>query len=203
MDVPPPSVETLLPFPASIHPLRAARSTILVGSIAVIRESGRFDAYRALLPKEFHGALFEAIAGTWTPAEAAVAHYKTCDLLDFSPEEQVANGRRTFDRTGAVFFGTMMRMAKGAGVTPWTFLPHLQRFYERGYDGGGVAVFRAGPKESQIVLVESGICESRYYRAALRGLLGAMVEMFCSKAYLVELRPPRGPSSMSVRVQWA
>ena len=201
--MPPPSVETLLPFPATVRPLNAARSTILLGSIAVIREAGRFDAYSALLPQEFCAPLFEAIAGTWIASSVALAHYRTCDLLDFSVDQQVANGRRTFERAGAVFFGTMMRMAKGAGVTPWTFLPHLQRFYERGYDGGGVAVYRVGPKEAHLAVVELGVCESRYYRTALRGLVGAMVEMFCNKAYLVELRPPRGPRSMTLRVQWA
>jgi hypothetical protein len=194
--------ETVLPFPSNLTPLRAARSTILLGSVGVIRASGRFDAYRAALPVEFHAPLFEAIAGTWTPLDAALAHYSACDSLGFSVDEQMKNGRGTFDRTGATLFGTMMRMAKGAGVTPWTFLPHLQRFYDRGYDGGGVAVYKMGPKEALLHAAESGLCESRYFRNAVRGLLVAVFEMFCRKAYLVELPQPSGKRSMSIRMQW-
>lgn len=193
----------MLPFPPNLLSLRAARSTVVLGSIAVLRATGHFETYRAALPASFHPALFEAIAGTWMPLDAALAHYAACDSLGLSANEQLANGRQTFERTGATLFGTMLRMAKGAGVTPWTFLPHLQRFYERGYDGGAVAVFKLGPKEARCEIAESALCDSRYYRNAVRGLLGVMVEMFCRKAYVVELPQRHGPHSMTLRVQWA
>lgn len=200
--VAPPLEETVLAFPANLRSLRAARSTVLLGSIAVIRATGRFDAYQAALPPEFHAPLFDALAGTWVPLDATVAHYVACDSLGISIDEEVANGRRVFDRVGATLFGTMMRMAKQVGVTPWTFVPHLQRFYERGYDGGGVAVTKIGPKEARCEIAESEICESRYYRNALRGLLASFTEMFCQKAYIVELPRRHGPRSVALRMQW-
>jgi hypothetical protein len=200
--VPPVPDETVLAFPVNLRSLRGARSTVLLGSIAVIRATGRFDAYQAALPPEFHSPLFDALAGTWIPLDASVAHYAACDSLGFSIDDEVANGRHVFDRVGATLFGTMMRMAKQVGVTPWTFVPHLQRFYERGYDGGGVAVNKLGPKEVRCEIAQSELCESRYYRNAVRGLLGALTEMFCQKAYITELPRRHGPRSMALRMQW-
>ena len=183
--------------------LRAARSTIIISSIAVIRGNGQFDAYRDALPVEVRPVLLEAIAGTWIPVEAAVEHYRACDALALGVDAQFANGRKTFERTGATLFGTMMRMARGAGVTPWAVLENLQRFWDRGYDGGGVCVYKVGPKEARTDLVGVAVCEVPYYRNALRGLMSVVIELFCAKAYLTEQRPPRGASSMSLRIQWA
>jgi len=50
--------------------------------------------------------------------------------------------------------GHVVRMAKAAGVTPGTVLPQYGRLFERGMQGGGIAVFKLGPKEVRIELVQ-------------------------------------------------
>jgi hypothetical protein len=180
-----------------------ARSTVIVGSIAVIKKTGRWDAYKVALPREHEEVLLHAVAATWIPVASAIAHYVTCDALGFTADEQAANGRGTYDQAGTTIFGTVTKLARGAGVTPWTLLSQLQRFWDRGYDGGGVRVTKLGPKDARIDVAECPLVESRYYRNALRGLVTAAVEMFCTKAYTKELARSHGTSSVAYRVQWA
>jgi hypothetical protein len=133
----------------------------------------------------------------------AFVHYETCDSLGLPVERQVANGRSTFDKTRGIFFGTMLRMAKESGVTPWTVSLSFQRFWERGYDGGGISVTKLGPKEGRVDIVQVRLCDCRYYRNALRGLLTGVLEPFCTKAYVTERPGMRAPASVSLRIQWA
>ena len=180
-----------------------ARSTIVLGSIASLRHAGHFDRYAAALAPEHRDQLLHAVAGTWIPVEVARSHYGACEALGLSPDEEVGLGRSIFERTGETMFGTILRLAKGAGVTPWTLLPHLQRFWERGYDGGGLRVTRIGPKEARVELTQCSLVEVRYFRNAARGLLGAVLQLFCTRAYLQEVAGARQRGILVVRAQWA
>jgi hypothetical protein len=193
----------VLPFPAACAPVRHARSTIVLGSIASLRHAGHFDRYAAALAPEHRDQLLQAVAGTWIPVEIARSHYRACEALSLSPDEEVGLGRAIFERTGETMFGTILRLAKGAGVTPWTLLSQLQRFWERGYDGGGLCVSRLGPKEARVELVQCSLAEMRYFRNAARGLLSSVVQLFCTRAYLQEIPGARQRGSFAVRAQWA
>jgi hypothetical protein len=186
-----------------LAPARHARSTVLLGSLAVVREAGKIDAYQAQVPGPHREILMSMVAGAWIPIEVAFSHYEACDTLGWSIDQQVANGRATFDKTAGTLLGTMIRMAKEAGVTPWTVFPHFQRFWERGYDGGGVAVYKHGPKEARLDLLAIHLADSRYYRNALRGLVTGIISYFCTKAYVTERPGARAPGTMNLRVQWA
>jgi hypothetical protein len=201
--VAPSGEEKHLPFPDPLVPARHARSTVLLGSIASIREAGRFDDYAARLPLKHRPLLLEAVAGMWIPIEIARVHYETCESLGLPVDQQVNNGRATFDKTRGIFLGTMLRMARESGVTPWTITLYFQRFWERGYDGGGISVTKLGPKEARLDVVEVSLCDCRYYRNALRGLTAGVLELFCTKAYVTERPGLRAPASVSFRIQWA
>jgi len=190
-------------MPTPIAPIRHARSTVLIGSIATIRESGRFAEYEARLSAAHRDILFNLVAGTWVPLDVAYAHYDACEYLSFPPEQQIANGRATFDKTSGTLLGTVIRMAKEAGVSPWNILPQYQRFWSRGYDGNGVAIFKLGPKEARIEVVQNRLCESRYYRNALRGLVLGVTDLFCTKSYASEKPGVRAPMAVTFRLQWA
>jgi hypothetical protein len=196
--------EVVLGFPERCFPVRHARSTVLLGSMAAVRSSGRWDTYLAALDPGHRAILLEAVAATWIPIETAVAHYGACDALGLTPDQVAAIGRGTFDRTGATVFGTIVKMAKGAGVTPWTMLPHLQRFWERGYDGGGVRVVKVGPKEALVDLVDVPLLDLAYYRDALRGHTMGVLDLFCTRSYVTTYRPSvRKPGTVTYRLQWA
>jgi hypothetical protein len=192
----------LVPLPAHVSPCRHARSTVILGSAASIRAIGRWDDYVAALHGPARELILGAVAGTWIPFDIAAVHYAACDALELPPDTVVANGRRTFDSIGGTLFGTIMRMAKSAGVTPWAFIEQLPRFWARSYDGGGVEIIRAGPKEARIRVVHVTLLDSPYFRGALRGVLVAVMERFCQKAYAVEVTP-RPLATIVLRLQWA
>jgi hypothetical protein len=194
--------EVILPFPAHIEPVRAIRSTVIVGSFAVLRERGLFDAYAAALPPGERELLVNVVVGAWIPLNLVMVHYAACDSLALSPDAIAHMGRGVFDRISGTLLGTAVRMAKGAGVTPWTVLPHLQRFWDRAYQGGGLSVTKLGPKEARGDVAHARLCESIYFRHALRGLLVGVLELFCQKAY-VSILPVQASASISYKMQWA
>jgi hypothetical protein len=182
----PRDAEVIAPFPRDITPARHMRSTILVASVDNVRHLGYFDAYLPHLPEQHRPAVLESVAAMWTPIDAAQAHYAALDALALPSSVQIAMGRRAMDR----------------GATPWTILPHVQRFWHRGYDGGGLAVAKLGPKEARIDVAEFSLCTTEFYRHALMGWVASLTELFCSKAYVHAKGSPHGPHSFSVRVQW-
>jgi hypothetical protein len=138
----------------------------------------------------------------WIPIETAVEHYLACDRLGLSAESAAQLGRGTFDRTKGLLLGTAIGLAKTAGVTPWTLAPYVQRFWLRGMDGGGVQAVKIGPKEIRLDVVACPVLRSQYFRAALRGLTGALFELVTQKVYAHEV-PGRGPeTAITLRVQW-
>ena len=194
-------MDLVLDFPSPIAPVRHVRSTVMLGSVQSIRDAGHYDAYLAALDPAQRNPLLDAVVGMWMPLEVARAHYAACDALRLSPESQAELGRATFEKTKGTLLGTSVRMAQNVGVTPWTVLPFFQRFWLRGYDGGGVRIATTGPKEALVDLVESELLASTYHRNALRGLVGVIIAMFCQKVYITE-RPPRRASTIHFRVQW-
>jgi Protein of unknown function (DUF2378) len=194
--------EVILPFPTRIEPVRAIRSTVIVGSFAVLRENALFDAYTAALPPDARELLVNVVVGAWIPLDLALNHYAACDSLDLPADTIAQMGRGVFDRIRGTLLGTTVRMAKEAGVTPWTVLPHLQRFWDRAYQGGGIRVTKTGPKEARGEVVQARISESNYFRHALRGLLAGVLELFCRRAF-VSILPIVGSGSVTYKMQWA
>jgi hypothetical protein len=197
------SESILVPMPAPIVAVKHARSTVIIASGASVRALGRWDEYVAALPVAQRDLIVGAVAGTWIPLDIAAIHYSACDSLSLSSDAVAANGRRTFDAIGGTLFGAILRMAKTAGITPWTFLEQVPRFWARSYDGGGVELAKLGPKEARIRVIACALLDSAYFRSALRGLLAAVMERFCTKAYVVETRGERASGTVTLRVQWA
>jgi hypothetical protein len=195
--------DVIVPFREPIVAAASARSTVIIGSAASVRAAGRWDEYVAALAPEHRDAILGAVAGAWIPFDVARVHYAACDALGFTPDEMVANGRRTYDTVGGTLFAAVLRMAKTAGVTPWTFIEAVPRFWWRSYDGGGVQVTKLGPKEARIQVVAVRLLDSPYFRGALRGVLMAVLERFCTKAYVTEWPGKRPSATVTLRVQWA
>jgi hypothetical protein len=198
----PKGAEVVAPFPKSVQAVRHVRSTILVASVDNLRHLGYFDAYLPHLPEEHRSAVLESVAAVWVPIDAAHAHYSAIDALALPPSVQIAMGRRAMDRVGGTLLGTSLSVAKQVGATPWTILPHVQRFWHRGYDGGGLAVIKLGPKEARIDVAEFSLCTMAFFRRALMGWVASLTELFCTKASVHENGSPHGPHSLSVRLQW-
>jgi hypothetical protein len=194
--------EIVLAFPEPIAPLRHVRSTLMQGGIASMKAGGVYDAYVAAVPTAVREEIEGAVAGMWIPVETAVTHYLSCEGLGLSSESAAQRGRATFANTKGLLLGTAIGLAKGVGVTPWTFAPYLQRFWMRGLDGGGVQAVKVGPKEMRINVVGCPLLRSHYFRGALRGLTGGLLELVSQKVYVNEV-PGGGPdTAIALRAQW-
>jgi len=195
--------EIILAYPAHVIPVRSVRSTLLLAVRSTLQENGDYDAYCDAIPPAQRDLILQTVAGVWIPIEAAMVHYRALDSLLLSTEAQMRLGGATFERIRGTLLGTMLRFANDAGVTPWTLLPQLQRFWNRAFDGGGLQVVKVGPKEALGCCIQAEMSDSPYFRNALRGLLTAAVGLFCKKAYIQELSGMRERGSATFKVQWA
>jgi hypothetical protein len=188
---------------AELPPATTVRSTLLASSLKSIRARGHYDRYLALLEEAWREPILEAVAGQWLPLEAGLAHYRACDALGLSVQEQVAIGKEVGDRIQGTFLSTMIRAAKTAGVTPWTALGYTGKLYERLFEGGGCSVARLGPKDARADLVNNPVVGMPYFRNGFRGLYQVGVELFCARAYVTEIMDATTEKSCALRISWA
>jgi len=158
------------------------RSTVLLSSRAALQETGHFEAYERLLWDTDRTTLREMIAGVWVPLALAQGHYTACEALGFAPQKQHAMGLVTGRRANGTLLGTIARLAKSVGVTPWALLEQLPRFWSRGFDGGSIAVQKLGPKEARVVLTEQPLVRFAYFRNGLAGTAQEQLKPFCEDA---------------------
>jgi len=195
--------QVIVPYPPTIEAVRHVRSTLILSSLAALRERGLQGAYLAELPLAYHATILEAVAGAWMPIDVGLAHYVACDALGLSNEVQVDLGRAVCDRVKGTLLGTVIRMSKAAGVTPLTVLPQLERFWYRAFDGGGLGAFAVGPKEVRFEIVRVPFAYVRYFRNGLRGICMGLLDLFCTRSYVHERLGPRGSGTVVYRMQWA
>jgi hypothetical protein len=199
--VPPGEPVLALPPRNEIAPATAFRTTWVVSSLQSLRARGHFEAYFAELPERYRGTILESVVGVWLPMDAARAHYDACERLRLSVEEQLAMGAAVGERAQGTLLSTVVKSAQGVGVTPWTVLPHFDRLWRRGCNGGAVAVYRVGPKEARTEFVGCSLFDVAYFRHAFRGVIHGVASLFCEKVYVHEL-PKRATGGAQFRFQW-
>lgn len=193
-----------LPLSNPCRWLTRVRSTLLVAGISTLRREGHYDAYVRALPAAYHTAVLGAVAGVWVPLEVAEEHYRACDSLGLSDEASVRIGRLVGEQLRGTISGAVIRLTKEAGVTPWMVMERFPTFWNRLFDGSGLAGRKLGPKEARLDLVRMPLCASRYFRHAIRGQAMFVLDLFCAKSYMAELSNRRNEAgTYSFRVQWA
>ena len=113
------------------------RTTWLTASQATLRERGLGARYEAALASEHRDAVLSIVAGTWMPMLLVRAHYTACNTLDLPEPDLLEIGAAATRRANATHLAFVVRLAQGAGVTPWTMLGQMQRVWSRTFDGGG------------------------------------------------------------------
>lgn len=199
--------EIILAFPAARDELGSVtevRSTLLASSLQSLRSRGLFDRYERLLAPAHRPAVLDTLAGQWLSIETACAHYSACDALGLPVSEQLALGGDVSHRIHGTLLGTVIRLAKTAGMTPWTLLPRGNELFRRTLrGGGGTQVTKVGPKEALVEMVGVPLLTIPYYRTALRGVYRAAVELFCKQAYVRDCTgPAAGPAAARLRIMW-
>jgi hypothetical protein len=196
-------VETVLAFPGPRDLIRRAtayRSTWVVSSLQTLRERGHFDRYDRAL-RTHREEILGTVAGVWLPMAVARAHYEACEAVGLDADEQFEMGLAVGDRAQGSVLATVVKTARGAGVTPWTILPLVDRLWRRGANAGAGAVFRLGPKEARVEFVGCELFDIPYFRHAFRGVLYGIVARFCTKQYVHDVAP-RPPGEAIFRLQW-
>jgi hypothetical protein len=193
--------EVLYEPPAAFRPVSRARSTILLAARSALFEAGHEARYLAALDAGTRRALEAVVPGNWLTLEAVRAHYRACDSLGLSANAVATIGRAVNDRIQGTLYGTFIRVFNEAGGTPWNVLPHWQRFWDRGYEGGALRITKLGPKDVRVDVLGCVLCESHYFRNSLRGISHGFIEVFCKKAYSTEVAS--AGDGVSYRYQWA
>lgn len=198
--------EVVVPFRVpreTVRPTTEFKSTWLTASLDTLRARGHFARYLELLPREYHEPVLGSIAGVWIPAEVCYAHYRACDGLQLSVQEQLAIGRGVLDRLQKTIFSLAFRIAREVGVTPWTVLKTFPAEFERQWRGGACGIFQVGPKDARIELIGFPVAEIPYARIALRGMAIGLCELVCTRAYVQDVRELCTATTIGYRVAWA
>lgn len=198
--------EVFLPFPAptrlQVPPTTHVKGTWLASSLKTVRQHGRMDAYLAALPREHHAAILSTVISDWHPIELLMAHYEACDALNIPPNEVVQIGYEAVKHAHGGVIGMAVKLAANTVVTPWTILGQLQKLWERVFVGGGLGVFKLGPKEARVELVQFPCSRYRYCKVAYRGVVLGLTELFCTKAYVNEVASQMTDTTAAMRVAW-
>jgi hypothetical protein len=200
--------EVLVPFRAgglrtTVPVATRFRSTWLSSSVRALRARNLFDAYLAHLPAQHHDAILNTVVGVWLPVKVAEAHYDACDKLKLPVQELVAIGSEVSLHAQGIVFATALNLAKGAGVTPWQVLPRLPEVWYRIWIGGGVAVYKLGPKDARLEVGGWTCASTTYCRIAMRGVLQGLTEIFCERAYVREVPALCSKLTLGYRIAWA
>ena len=102
----------------------------------------------------------------------------------------------------ATFLGTLASVAREAGTTPWVYLERIPRLFPRICVGGGVAIYKLGPKDARAEWYGLPGLAIPYFRTAFRGANQSIIALFCTKAYVSET-PARRGGDWAFRVSWA
>jgi len=184
--------------PAATH----FRSTWLSSSLNALRERGHFDRYLTLLPEADRATILETVAGVWLPVDVGISHYRACEALDLGKREAWEIGVEVTRKVHGTSLALAFRLAKQAGVTPWTIFAQLPRLWERIWRGGGVAVHKRGPKEAILEVIQWPIAGIPYVRYTMPAVVHGIVELFCRKVYVTEATAMTSGTSIGLRVQW-
>jgi hypothetical protein len=197
--------EIVLPFPMPRDRIPDGthfRSTWLTASQQSIRARGYGDAYERHLDPAFKEQVLSIVPGVWMPMEVARAHYTACDALALSTTELVEIGMQATMRANASALDLAVRLARGAGATPWTIMTQIQRIWDRTSRGGAVGIWKLGPKEARMEVVGYPLAGLRYNRITFRGITQAIVGLFCTRVYVQEIPTLCSARTLGFRLSW-
>jgi hypothetical protein len=169
--------ELILDYPKPLEPVTALRSTLITSSLTSLRARGLFERYDQLQTSPHRHTLLNLVAGEWLPLEVALAHYKACDALGLSMEEQIAIGKDVSRPIHETFLSLIVKAARGVGLTPWVLLAKGNSVQSRLCVGGGIRVSKLGPKSARVELARLPHLVIPYVRHGLVGLYAAGVEL--------------------------
>lgn len=203
MQYPHPTEEALVAATASTALASEFRSTWLSSSVRALKERELWDRYLRHVPPAHRDVIEMHVAGMWLPIDVAHAHYTACDRLGLSATELYDIGREVSDRLHATILSVVVRAAKSAGASPWAVLERTPRLWRRIWIGGDIALYKLGPKEARLEAYAWPVARYDYIQHGMRGVLHALIEMFCRVAYVRQLSERCTPDKLAYQISWA
>lgn len=192
-----------LTFAAGRAPkLLRVRSTLLTASLVAIRQMGWEERYYRALPPERHHEMRSLVAGSWSSMDLVTAHYTACDGMGLTPAEMTTIGEDVSQRTQKSFVATVARASIEAGASPWILFSGARRVWERIFDGGDIAVYKVGPKEAYVAVLNCSLLELPYFRAAFRAYFRTVVALLSKVVYTTELQEHATKVDAVFRFSW-
>jgi len=133
----------------------------------------------------------------------AIDHYTAVNALGLSYAESAQAGAVVGEKIQATLLGTVARLARTSGVTPWTVLAQFQRLFERIFKGGGTRIVKLGPKEARIDVSGLRLAAFPCFRAGFQGMIKSGGELFCTRAYVSEVPRLCTSTTIGYRCAWA
>src|SRR5262249_54109098 len=130
-------------------------------------------------------------------------HYRACWRLGLSKAEIYERSLEVTHRVHQSALAYAVRLARGAGVSPWVIYAQLDRLWDRVWQGGGVSVTKHGPKDAVIEIAKWPAAREPYCRAAMPAVVSAVSELFCRRAYVTDVSPDPTADSIQLRSSWA
>lgn len=185
--------------------VKRVRGTLLAASLKVVKDENLFESYMRELPREYEEAILYSVASSWLPVEVALVHYQTLDRLRVTDAAIERNASRVGARLGTTFMGNMVRVGQSAGIKPsgWGVLKHVDRVWDRVFEGGGCRVIRVGPKDALIEFCGIALAQCRYYRVAHVANVRGISQLFSSTNYVRSVRSrDQNPLTLAVSISW-
>jgi hypothetical protein len=199
--------EVFVSFPGGsrqgVPPLTHAKGTWIASAVMGLREAGYIDAYRSKLEPRYVDVLTNLVPTEWQPVDVLLAHYDACDRLELTTSEALALADSVTNRAQGGVLAFTARVAKSTLVTPWVAMAQLNRLWSRVARGGGLGVFKLGPKEARVEVVQFPGSRYRYCQISMRGVLQSTLALFCGRVFVTELPAYASPTQMAMRVAWA
>lgn len=184
-------------------PTLRVKSTLVASSRQGLFDRGHREAYEHALGVEGAERMAAAVMGNqWLPVDVARQHYQAADAVGLSIDQMHSVGNVVGARIEGALMGSLARLARAGGMTPWTPLGRLDQLWFRMYEGGSIAVLELGPKDAQIEMIHNELADIRYWRVALTGLLHGALLVFAKTGHTQLADELRRPGTAVYRMSW-
>jgi hypothetical protein len=200
-----PPAEVIVPLrssPNQVPAVTRVRTTLVFSSRLALQDRGLMQAYTDKLAPSDRSALENLVAGRWLGIDLALAHYRAIDRLALPISEQVALGSDVGKRIQGTLIATLLRMAQGLGLTPWTSVGQYARIWDRLFMGGDLLVEKVAEREAAVTMYNLSLLGVPYFRVAVRGLQESGLSAIYSwkKIHVIEVSST--DTSAKYRLTW-
>lgn len=178
--------QVLFAHTSPLQPVTAVRSTILQMSVNLLRDHGHGGRYLELVDPTYRATILESIVPTWLSLQVADAHYRACDALALSDNDQLAMGKAMGDRIQATYLATLMKTAKASGLSPMVLFSRFDRAWPRAFQGGSLQLTQVGPKDVVLEVRGAQLTRYSYFRRAFVGVVRAALQLGGTRAEVVK-----------------